>query len=508
MAQHAIAETILEKHDATTSGRKFNAILATASINDAIEYHRLFKDLQFYYQKERPDYKPLNIACVFSPPAEGNRDVQQIQEDLPQEKLDNEDAPDEKKAALKSIIADYNAQYATNHDIGNFDLYYQDVQKRIKDQQYPNKDLPHEQKIDLVIVVDMLLTGFDSKYLNTLYVDKNLKYHSLIQAFSRTNRILNDTKPYGNILDFRQQEDNVEEAIALFSGEKIDSARKIWLVDPGPVVIGKLEKAVTALSDFMDSQGLKSTPEEVMNLKGDEARGQFVNLFKEVQRLKTQLDQYTDLTPEDVKSINDIIPDDDLRAFRGAYLETAQRLKAEQDKGDDETVQQLDFEFVLFASAVIDYDYIMGLISRFTQEKTTKHKMTRQELIGLIASDAKFIDQRDDIADYIDTLKEGQSLTEQEIKQGYEAFKAAKFSKQLSAIATKHALEPAALADFVQTIKDRMIFDGDALTDLSPCLPWWKARTQKELALMEELIPLLKKLAQGKEISGLGAYEH
>jgi type I restriction enzyme R subunit len=98
-------------------------------------------------------------------------------------------------------------------------LYYQDVQRRIKDQQYSNKDYSHENKIDITIVVDMLLTGFDSKYLNTLYVDKNLKYHGLIQAFSRTNRVLNDTKPYGNILDFRSQQESVNQAIALFSGE-------------------------------------------------------------------------------------------------------------------------------------------------------------------------------------------------------------------------------------------------------------------------------------------------
>ncbi len=101
----------------------------------------------------------------------------------------------------------------------------------MKDQKYANKDYPHKNKIDIVIVVDMLLTGFDSKYLNTLYVDKNLKYHGLIQAFSRTNRILNDTKPYGNILDFRGQQDAVDDAIALFSGAEKEKARQIWLVE-------------------------------------------------------------------------------------------------------------------------------------------------------------------------------------------------------------------------------------------------------------------------------------
>jgi len=344
LTKRAIVEAILEKHDTATYGRKFNAILATASINDAIAYHELFKSIQAEKQVKESNFQPLNIACVFSPPANGNKDVQQIQEDLPQEKADNEQAPDEKKAALKAIIGDYNTNYGTNHRIDEFDLYYSVVQKRIKDQQYPNQDLPHAQKIDLVIVVDMLLTGFDSKFLNTIYVDKNLKYHGLIQAFSRTNRVLNDTKPYGSILDFRQQQSAVNDAIALFSGEQADRAREIWLVDSAPVVINKLESAVKKLSEFMQSQGLASVPEEVANLKGDAARGQFINLFKEVQRFKTQLDQYTDLTQENTASIEQVIPKEQLQAFRGVYLETAQRLKEKKSKSNDSPEEeQLDY---------------------------------------------------------------------------------------------------------------------------------------------------------------------
>ncbi len=101
----------------------------------------------------------------------------------------------------------------------------------MKYQKYTNADYPHQNKIDVLIVVDMLLTGFDSKFLNTLYVDKNLKYHGLIQAFSRTNRILNDTKPYGNILDFRKQQTSVDKAIALFSGEDTTRLKKFgwWM---------------------------------------------------------------------------------------------------------------------------------------------------------------------------------------------------------------------------------------------------------------------------------------
>ncbi len=511
IAKKAIVDAMLSKHDAATAGRKFNAILATSSINDAIEYHRLFKEIQAQKQTEDSTFQPLNIACVFSPPAEGNKDVQQIQEDLPQEKADNQVAPDEKKAALKAIMADYNAQYGTNHDINNFDLYYQDVQKRIKDQQYPNQDLPHAQKIDVTIVVDMLLTGFDSKYLNTLYVDKNLKYHGLIQAFSRTNRVLNDTKPSGKILDFRQQQGAVDEAVKLFSGEFQEKAKEIWLVDAAPVAIAKFEEAVKTLDQFMQSQGLAAAPEEVPNLKGDVARGQFLNLFKEVQRLKTQIDQYTDLTLENKEVIDRVIPPNQLQAFRGVYLETAQRLKSQQDKGGNgasDDVQQLDFEFVLFASAVIDYDYIMGLLARYTQEKPDKQKMSRDELLGLILSDAKLLDDREDITAYINTLQVGKGLDEKAIRQGYEAFKAEKSSRELADIAVKHDLAAAALQTFVDGILRRMIFDGEQLGDLlAPLDLGWKARTKKELALMEDLIPLLHKLAQGREISGLVAYE-
>ncbi len=518
----AVIEAILSKHDAATGGRRFNALLATSSINDAIEYVELFAAMQAEKQSEDPDFRPLNIACVFSPPAEGNKDIQQIQEDLPQEKADNAVEPEKKKAALKAILADYNARYGTNHTIGEFDLYYQDVQKRIKDQQWPNADFPAAQKIDITIVVDMLLTGFDSKYLNTLYVDKTLKHHGLIQAFSRTNRILNATKPYGNILDFRAQQEAVDAAIALFSGEKSgEQAREIWLVDKAPVVIDRLKTAKQKLDDFMQSQGLEPRPEAVPNLRGDAARAAFINHFKEIQRLQTQLDQYTDLTPEQRQEILQTLPKDDLRAFRGLYLETAQRLKTLRETAglDDRIgdspdvpyggdVDQIDFEFVLFASADIDYDYIMGLIAKYSAREPGKSKMTREELIGLIGADAKFMDERDDIAEYIGTLKAGEGLPETAIRDGYARFKAKKNAKEIAAIAEKHGLPVASLQAFVDGILARMIFDGEQLGDLMvPLELGWKARTQKELALMADLHPLLVKRAGGRDISGLSAYE-
>ena len=507
----AVVEAILNKHDAATHSGRFNAVLATASINEAIEYYSLFKQRQAVKQEEDENFEALNIACVFSPPAEGNKDVQQLQEDLQQEKHDNEEKPEEKKLALKAIIKDYNEQYHTNHKIGEFDLYYQDVQQRMKDQKYTNEDYPHHNKIDVLIVVDMLLTGFDSKFLNTLYVDKNLKYHGLIQAFSRTNRILNDTKPYGNILDFRKQQNAVDEAIALFSGADTSKAKEIWLVDAAPVVIGKYEKAIAHLNKFMQSRGLECKPEEVNNLKGDAARAEFINHFKEVQRLKTQLDQYTDLTPADKQIIEKLLPEEELRSFKGAYLETAKRLKDKQDREGDNAnpeVQELDFEFVLFSSAVVDYDYIMELIANYTQNKASKQKMTKEQLINLLSSSANVMEERDDIVDYINSLEMGKGLSEQQIREGYEDFKEEKHNKELAAIAEKNGLKTGALKTFVDSIMSRMIFDAEQLNGLlAPLDLGWKDRAKKEQALMADLIPQLKKLAQGREISGLNAYE-
>lgn len=513
--KRAVVEAILKKHRSATSNCRFNAIFATASINDAIEYYHLLKAAQ----NDNEETEPLNVACVFSPPAEGDKDIMQIQEDLNQERMDNEVDPDKKKEALKSIIDRYNEQYGTNHSVNEFDAYYQDVQQRIKNQKYSNKDYAHKNKIDITIVVDMLLTGFDSKYLNTLYVDKNLKYHGLIQAFSRTNRILNDTKPYGNILDFRGQQNAVDAAIALFSGKKdADRARQIWLVEPVESINKKYKDAVVNLRQYMRSHGLEFKASEVANLKGDEAKAGFVNYFKEVQRYKTQLDQYTDAISQNEESTNIFsdplasygFTDEDLRAFRGAYLDLACSLKKKRERRSESVspeVEDLDFEFVLFASSLIDYDYIMELIARYAGTPL-KTKMTKEQLIGLVSSSSNLLDEREDIIAYINSLDGVNGKTEQEIKNGYEIFKEKKFSEEIIAIADKHGLSAASLQNFVDGIVERRIFDGEKLSELiEPLGLGWKDRTRKEAAIMSDLVPLLKHITGGQKISGLSAYE-
>lgn len=509
--KRAIIEEIITRHDRTTAHRKFNALFATASINDAIEYHRLFHAIQNEQQEADPDFIPLNIACVFSPPGAP------IQEDLQQEQEDNKTDPDGKKKALAEIIEVYNATYNTNHSVSKFDEYYQDLQDRIKAQKFPTADLRKAEpkakahKVDVTIVVDMLLTGFDSKFLNTLYVDKTLRHHGLIQAFSRTNRVLNDSKPHGHILDFRKQQSAVDEAIKMFSGEHEEKAKTIWLVDPAPVVIREYAESVKNLASFMDSQGLETSPEEVSNLKGDIARAQFCKAFKEVQRLKVQLDQYTDLEPEQQAAIEDALPTNDHRAFKGVYIDVARKLKKGRDTGGDvpPEVEGLDFEFVLFHTATIDYDYIMELVAKADGKKPGRQKMSRPQLVALIASDAKFADQRELLTAYINQLDLGQDRTKEEILAGYEKFKAKHEEEALTAIAEAHQLDPDALKAFTEEILSRLVFDGERLTALmAPLGLGWKDRRKAELALMEDLTPLLHQRANGQPISGLLTHQN
>jgi len=512
-----IVEAILDKHDRATNQRKFNALFATNCINDAIEYFEIFQKSQAQKLEQDPDFRPLNIAVVFSPPVDASSPadirsiVKQYREDLPQEAEDYRIDPEGKKAALARIIADYNERFGTDNSLNRFDLYYYDVQTRIKNQQYPNSDMPHSQKIDITIVVDMLLTGFDSKYLSTLYVDKNLKTHGLIQAFSRTNRVLNDSKPFGNIIDFRQLEERVDEAIALFSGMPAEQSRKIWLVESAQEVIDRLQQKQADLAAFMADKGSACRPDEVYNLAGKEAKRQFITLYKEVQRAKTQLGQYTDLTEEQKQQIEQILPKENERGFKAAYIETVKQLREPTGGGDDIARAEndnLDFELVLFASNIIDYDYIMELIAKTTKAPPEKVKTDRAGLIRLIRSDPKFIDAGDDWEDYINALPVGEALDKAAIKLGIEQFIKEKRAAELADLATQYGLEASALQAFVDKVLLHLVFDGEDLTDLlEPLNLGWKERDKQELALMRDLIPLLRKRAGSQDISGLRPYE-
>lgn len=509
-----IVEKILEVHDKVSDNRRFNALFATASINDAIEYCQIFDRIQLEREKDST-YKPLRIACLFSPPAEGNRDIMQIQEELDQERQDNQVDPLGKKEALRRIISMYNQTYNTLHCIEEFDRYNSDVQQRIKWQ--GREDVPREQKIDITIVVDMLLTGFDSKYLNTLYVDKGLQYHGLIQAFSRTNRVLNDRKPFGKILDFRAQSaDALNTAVKLFSGERDKSkdAAKIWLVEPIEKKVEQLEEAVQGLNNMMEGYGLKPEPEEVPNLKGDAARADFVERFKAVQRLMLQCNQYVDIPPELQARIDAIMPPEKRLAFRTAYLELGRELRQKgaaesPDDGSEPTdvMQDIDFELVLFASAIIDYDYIISLIARMVNEKEPERReVTREEIVALLRSHSNLPEDREDILEFVRHPEAINGRTAGEISDEFRRFREAKWHRLVHEMAQRHGVDQGLLSDFIESTLHVMRYDDSHLSDLFTNEGLgWRDRVTKKNALRADLLPLIRLRAAGQTIDNLPA---
>ena len=504
LTKNQIVAHILDNHDKLTAQRRFNALLATPSIPDAIRYYQIFKEEQERRIQNDPDYVPLNITAVFTPPMKNISD-----EDLPQEEADNKENPDGNREALSRIIDAYNKQFNTNFSVELFDEYYRDVQQRIKDQKYPNKDLPHSKKLDVVIVVEMMLTGFDSKFLNTLYVAKDLKWHALIQAFSRTNRILDGTKPYGNIICYRDMEAAMEEAMVLFSGYDTGKGKEYWLVEPAETVVEQYKDALVKLETVMNSMGLECKPEEVINIPQGENTGHFIDAFKDVQRLSLKLDQYVDM-PEELKTaIEAAMPEDTLQQFRTAYLDLARRMRPTGPGRTEETPEgdAPDFELSLFSSALVDYDYIMKLLARYTNTHFEKVKITKEQLLEILSSSVDLMNEREYLKAFIEEeLEQGSGMSELEIRKRYQAFKDKRFNQQIAALAEEYGIDATALEAFVsETAKLRRI-DEDALRELLRHIDGWKQRKAAKEGLLVRLAPLFDLLSGGSTIEGLNAY--
>ena len=502
LTKNQIVEHILDNHDKLTAQKHFNALLATPSIPDAIRYYQIFKEEQEKRAQENSDYTPLNITAVFTPPMRNSSD-----EDLPQEEADNREHPEENKSALSEIIDDYNRKYRTNFTVDLFDEYYRDVQQRIKDQKYPNKDLPHSKKLDVVIVVDMMLTGFDSKFLNTLYVAKDLKWHGLIQAFSRTNRILDGTKPYGNIICYRDLEKAMEDAMVLFSGYDTEKGKEYWLVEPADKVVEKYQSAIGKLETVMNSMGLECKPEEVINIPQGENSNTFIEAFKDVQRLAIKLDQYVDLPEELQTEIEKTMPEDTLQQFRTAYLDLARRTR-ETSGGRKETPEgDPDFELSLFSSALVDYDYIMKLLAKYTNTHHEKVMITKEQLLEILSGSVDLMNEREYLKAFIEEeLTQGSGMNEEEIRARYKAYKDRRFNQQIAALAQEYGIDAAALEAFVnETVKLRRI-DEETLRELLNHIDGWKQRKAAKEELLARLAPMFALLAGDNTIEGLNAY--
>lgn len=319
-----IAEYILQNYNRKTKDGRFNAILAVGSTDAARKYYQIFKG------KEHN----LKIATIFTYRANEDERTDLLDGDI---FTDADDAINvHSREFLDGCISDYNAMFDTNYSTDVFYDYYKNVQKRVK-----------SGEIDLLLVVNMFLTGFDSVRLNTLFVDKNLAYHGLIQAYSRTNRILDSTKPHGNIVCFRNLKDATDKSLALFGDE---NAKEVVFKKP-------YEKQKQEFNDNVDT--LRQIAPHVANVAefaSEDEKLAFVRQFRNLLRLKSSLETFAEFSFVEVN-----IDEQEFLDYQSAYLDIYHaRKKAEKEKAS--IIDDIDFELELTRRDEINFDYIVRLI--------------------------------------------------------------------------------------------------------------------------------------------------
>lgn len=316
----------------------FNSIFAVASIPMAMKYYTEFK-----HQMEQSN-KRLNIATIFSfcPNEEDPEDT------LFDENVDTDGLDKTSRDFLDSAIEDYNKAFNVNYDttIDKFPNYYKDVSLRMKNRE-----------IDLLIVVNMFLTGFDATMLNTLWVDKNLRQHGLIQAFSRTNRILNSVKTFGNIVCFRNLETETHEALALF-GDK--NANGMILLKTYNEYLNGYEENGKHVSGYIELvEKLKNLYPIGTDIIGEEAKKEFIRLFGAILRIKNILVCFDEFEN------NEILVQSDFQDYQSTYIDLYQEFSKEQDAEKENINDDIVFEIELIKQVEVNIDYILKLVLKY-----------------------------------------------------------------------------------------------------------------------------------------------
>lgn len=385
----------------------FNSIFATASIPMAKLYYTAFKRVQ-----EQRGGEQLKIALIYSfGPNESDDGC-----GLPDESFDVESLDTPSRDFLDAAIDDYNEMFQTSFDTSSlgFQNYYKDVSERLK-----NREL------DMVIVVNMFLTGFDATTLNTLWVDKDLKDHGLIQAFSRTNRILNSVKTYGNIVCFRNLEDNVNHAISLF-GDK--DAGGIVLLKPYREYFAEYQER---LSQLYDNFPLGEA------IVGEQAEKNFIRLFGVILRLRNVLTSFDDFAADDP------LPPRDEQDYRSRYQDLHTKWRP---AGEESTIinDDLVFEIELLKQVDINIDYILMLVQKY-HDGHCKDKLIIADIERAIKSSYELRNKKDLIDAFIDSLDSSEDVT-----ADWERYIAEAKQRELSAIVEEENLDEAATEAFVR----------------------------------------------------------
>ena len=381
-----IADYILAHHNRKTHNRDYTAMFCVSSIDTLIKYYDIF-------QKRKEEGKHnLNIATIFS--YVSNEDDADANGFLPEE-LSVVEEPKvlyglnvHSREKLDEYITHYNQMFSTNFstkDSESFYNYYNDISKKIKDRERQPENL--DNRIDILLVVNMFLTGFDAKKVNTIYVDKNLKYHGLIQAYSRTNRILNEQKSQGNIIVFRNLKNATDEAITLFSNKE---AIEVIIMKPYEEYVKKFNEA------FIEMLKITPTVNSVNALQSEADELEFIKAFRELMRIKNILTAFSDFKWNDLAMHEQLFED-----FKSKYLDLYDKVKSDHQKEKVSILEDVDFELELIHRDEINVYYIIQLLIKLkskTQEEVTQ---AEKEIFNLLNTEAHLRSKRELIEKFI-----------------------------------------------------------------------------------------------------------
>lgn len=356
----------------------FNALFATSSISAAKTYYLAFKS----GQSSMPEARRLKVGIIYS------FAVNEAVEDgaLDDEDFDTSALDLSSRDFLDDAIADYNQFFATSFDTSadKFQNYYKDVSLRLR-----------QREIDLVIVVNMFLTGFDATTLNTLFVDKNLRSHGLIQAYSRTNRILNSVKTYGNIVSFRDLERETNDAIALFGNKE---AGGIVLLKPYQHYYDEYSEKV----DYLTQAYPIGTP-----IIGEAAQKEFVTLFSAVLRLQNILVSFDEF------SGNEILSERQRQDYQSIYLDLYAEFRREQSAERESIIDDVVFEIELIKQVEINVDYILLLVEKYRRSSGEDEESVRATISRAVDSSPTLRNKRDLIEQFVDSVSVDENLDDQ-----------------------------------------------------------------------------------------------
>ncbi len=385
-----IVDYIIANHDKKTYNREFTSIFAVSSIPVLMKYYHLFK------QKDHD----LKVVTIFS----YGENEEWEEGHLPRDNLEE-------------CIQDFNKLFGTNHSttkFNGFDQYYVDVSKKSK-----------ENKIDILLVVNMFLTGFDNKLLNTLYVDKNLKYHGLLQAFSRTNRVLNEKKKQGNIICFRNIKNAVDESISLFSNEE---AVEYVIVEPYEVYVNKFNEIVKMLFERTP------TVQSVDDLQDENEDKEFVQIFRELLRLMTRLTVFTEFDYNDLKLTEQTFED-----YRSKYIELYEKYK-NPNRDKVSVVDDIDFEIELVRRDNINVAYILELLKQL-DVKGPSFERDREFIINTMEGSIELRSKIELIERFIDgTIIPTENNIDVELE--FDEYMAREKTKEIQTFVEEENLEP------------------------------------------------------------------